>query len=659
MKKVILFLTITSLLLITFSCGGGRSSQGVSPVTVSATFLKSDTSKSLLRASTLTLIRYTVSGSGMDAMTGAVPVTGNLVEFVLDVPNGPQRHFFIEALDAEENVRYSGEAYQDLDGRPVTIVIELVEKTLDVSGDWLFYRTALGELQEKGPFCWRITQAGEVLSVVGYEPGVRQGSGSGTLRGNDIDLTLSYMACDNQATLTIKATTDGNTMSGSFTLTGGCQVIPVTGSWRAERGECSLQKAEVSVRIAYFEGTYSLDFFADQVSDVQITSGTVSGPQVATLNLDYTCSVGSCWWFAIASFGQISPTAGDTYSFTIQYSDGSSEVLSDSVYDLGVGVPAPVSPQKGETVSTTTPTFSWQAPTWGCASWYHLIVRNSSGNEIWWPAIPGDTTSAVYNFNGQATQPLTPGERYSWIVNAFDDCEHQNAGHDNFAGADGGMFTVSSVAGDAATYNTVDYFPLGLGDTWTYLEDNGGYTTETVSGTESIDSVIAQKLELVGEGDYVLLTVDNNGLRLYKEYETEDGMWELYTYDPPITYLPAHFSIGTVQTFTSTFSYIDSEGFSDTGTISGTVTVEGFENVTVPAGSFEGCLRIRTSTNFSFSDGFFSETTESTMWFAKGVGTVKDIGSGIGYVYGEQVDTDTWNDVLVSATVGGMSYPSP
>jgi hypothetical protein len=138
MRKIVSYLTIICLLLITFSCGGGGSSKGVSPVTVLASFKTSSAGAAMkAQATTLTTIRYTVTGSGMETMTDTVPVTSNLVEFTLEVPNGTQRHFLIEALDSSNNVRYKGEAYKDLDGTPVTITIDLVSTTPNqLIGKW-------------------------------------------------------------------------------------------------------------------------------------------------------------------------------------------------------------------------------------------------------------------------------------------------------------------------------------------------------------------------------------------------------------------------------------------------------------------------------------------------------------------------------------------
>jgi len=427
--------------------GTGEGPGGSSDVSISAAFAKSR-ADSLQGDWALSRIRYFVSGRGMRTLTGTAPVEDHVVELALDVPNGMRRHFIIEALDANERVCYAGDAWQDLHGEPVTIVIEMAERVLDVSGDWLFHLAAADDAWEEGPCCMRITQDRRVLSVVGYDAEMGRMEGWGALGVNDLEIVMSFVACDREGTLYMKAATEEDTLSGTFILTGGCRDAPLRGSTWAERGACVLPGAEVSVRIAYFEGNYALDFFADAFADGEISSATVSGPHVESLALNYGCSLGACRWFALAPFGETEPKAGDAYAFLVQYGDGSSQVLSDSVHALDVGPPVPLTPEPGETVQTLTPAFSWQAPAWGCATWYHLIVRDRSEEEIWWPAIPGDTTSAIYNFDGRAVRPLEAGESYHWTVNAFDDCEHRHTGHKNFSGAGGGVFHVSPDLGE-------------------------------------------------------------------------------------------------------------------------------------------------------------------------------------------------------------------
>ena len=136
MKKIALYISILSILFIFLNCGGGSGSgknKGASQITIKATFKDvSATSGIKAAASTIINIRYTISGPGMTTITGLAPVVGNMVEISLVVPNGSQRLFVIEALDALGDVKYYGSAEKDLDGTPVEIEITMkkAERTL-------------------------------------------------------------------------------------------------------------------------------------------------------------------------------------------------------------------------------------------------------------------------------------------------------------------------------------------------------------------------------------------------------------------------------------------------------------------------------------------------------------------------------------------------
>lgn len=212
-------------------------------------------------------------------------------------------------------------------------------------------------------------------------------------------------------------------------------------------------------------------------------------------------------------------------------------------------------------------------------------------------------------------------------------------------GGDGGGVTV---------YKTAEYYPLAQEDTWTYreTEEDGeiDYDTKIVRGTETIDGVVATKV-LSGSDKYELRTVDSNGITLYKEYEVENGGWVQMVFNPPLNLLPAEVSIGTKKTINSTMNHTNSEGETGTETISGETTVEGIENVTVPAGTFNDCLKIKIKVTLTSPEE--TEIEEITMFFAKGVGMVKEISQET--EPDEPVETDV--SELVSATVGGVSYP--
>jgi len=205
------------------------------------------------------------------------------------------------------------------------------------------------------------------------------------------------------------------------------------------------------------------------------------------------------------------------------------------------------------------------------------------------------------------------------------------------------------------TYKTAEYFPLGQGDTWTYREKDGSLSTYTISGTETIDGVVAVK-RMEQDGDYILFTSDSNGLKMYKNYDINELGWNQLIYKPPINILPGEISVGTKQTFNSTVYYTDSKGASKTGTTSWDATVEGVEDITVPAGTFKDCLKVKITRNLTSSDGKHQENSVSTPWLAKGVGVVKETGQGTEIDNGD-VKTFTYTDELASATVGGVHYP--
>jgi hypothetical protein len=225
------------------------------------------------------------------------------------------------------------------------------------------------------------------------------------------------------------------------------------------------------------------------------------------------------------------------------------------------------------------------------------------------------------------------------VVIGLNGCGGGGGGSSDSGGGDGG-------GGGATTYQTAEYFPLGQGDTWTYLEDGQNYSTTTVSGTEVINGTTAKKM-LEDSGDYTLMTSDSNGITYYKVYEVDESGWEQFTFSPPGAYIPGEVSVGNKYTGTSTLNYTNSEGSSLTGTVSIEVTLQGTENVTVPAGTFNDCLKF--SIKRIMSSGQLTESYEGTLWLAKGVGRVKETGTTINT--DNSVDQDTFE--LVSATVGG------
>lgn len=73
----------------------------------------------------ITDVRYSVSGSGMSAISGVASVVNDSVKIVLYIPNGSQRHFVLDARYANTCVRYRGTTDVDLNGRPITLNVSM------------------------------------------------------------------------------------------------------------------------------------------------------------------------------------------------------------------------------------------------------------------------------------------------------------------------------------------------------------------------------------------------------------------------------------------------------------------------------------------------------------------------------------------------------
>jgi hypothetical protein len=199
-------------------------------------------------------------------------------------------------------------------------------------------------------------------------------------------------------------------------------------------------------------------------------------------------------------------------------------------------------------------------------------------------------------------------------------------------------------------FNIAEYFPLGQGDTWTYREEDNQLTTKTVSGTQKISGVDAVKV-IDEDGDYQLWT-NGNGIVWYKEYDADDipGCgWEQSIFSPPIHVSDLFVSVGSSYTSNTTLTQTDCTGKSSIASLSYEFTIEGIEDVTVPAGIFNDCLKIRGV--IAVNGG--TQTQEITIWLADGVGQVKSI--NIEKENGSIVET--WTKNLVSAVVGGVHFP--
>ena len=128
-----------ALLIVNINCGGGGTSSDTSAKTALTINLGEVRDGSSLSASERGMvstssipphdvaIRITISAPDMPTIVETVPTAGlTAVTVTIEVPNGPNRHILVEALNDSGGVLYRGETYVDLDGTPVSVAITMV-----------------------------------------------------------------------------------------------------------------------------------------------------------------------------------------------------------------------------------------------------------------------------------------------------------------------------------------------------------------------------------------------------------------------------------------------------------------------------------------------------------------------------------------------------
>jgi hypothetical protein len=177
-----------------------------------------------------------------------------------------------------------------------------------------------------------------------------------------------------------------------------------------------------------------------------------------------------------------------------------------------------------------------------------------------------------------------------------------------------------------------DFFPLAVGDRWTYAGDGEGTMSVRATGLRQIDG---------RQG--VVVTVDDavEGRSEFVYVVTDDGVREV----PGSSSDPLLAAIGPVQVMRfplvpgdsfvqidktiSTGTDFDGDGRIEQAQVHSEVSVVGAESVTTPAGAFTGAAHLRTRFTVSVPlTGLGSAvviTTTSDDWFAPGVGPVRSV----------------------------------
>jgi hypothetical protein len=168
-----------------------------------------------------------------------------------------------------------------------------------------------------------------------------------------------------------------------------------------------------------------------------------------------------------------------------------------------------------------------------------------------------------------------------------------------------------------------DYFPLRVGDTWTYRNsEEGGYTWKVLSEEPHDGGPVRYVVELLSGVKINNVFSKENGWVLFhrESYPEHEGLQA--TYDPPRQYLPNPLTVGQKWEWSGKDpTQVERHE---------TSRVVGVETVTVPVGKFRA-MKVVTE----ISSGGTPMTR--TSWYADGVGLVKTTTVGGQIKYGSEL----------------------
>jgi hypothetical protein len=221
-------------------------------------------------------------------------------------------------------------------------------------------------------------------------------------------------------------------------------------------------------------------------------------------------------------------------------------------------------------------------------------------------------------------------------------------------------------------YDMAEYFPLNQGNEWTFSysytvevgETEGEYgpmlMKQIVNGTEVVNQVKTVKLENRTPGsltpDYDCYAYDSEGLKIYKHHWI-NYIGTIVILDQGTLIYPAQFNLGEVNEQSISSTAYDSDGtILSTSTGEFTASIELVEDVSVPAGNFEDCLKVTSLASSQASDGS-TFSRDYTVWYAHNLGVVKArIVDNFDNPMEEGEGSVTMSSELIRAKVDGIHY---
>lgn len=196
------------------------------------------------------------------------------------------------------------------------------------------------------------------------------------------------------------------------------------------------------------------------------------------------------------------------------------------------------------------------------------------------------------------------------------------------------VFAVGAIAQDNP--DMFKYFPLNLGNKWIYAMSmtrgdellEGDLLVNTAPG-ENPDDENEHLFESFFKGDmldHVYYILKDDGLYPYKIVFKDKAAVLITIMFSPLRKLPILGNVELGKKYTTSHSvrfYAPDNFLIEEGTADIEVNIEGLEDVVVPAGKFENCLKVNSFTAIAAEKTVTS--AKQVRWYAPGIGKVKEI----------------------------------
>ena len=177
-----------------------------------------------------------------------------------------------------------------------------------------------------------------------------------------------------------------------------------------------------------------------------------------------------------------------------------------------------------------------------------------------------------------------------------------------------------------------DFFPLAVGDRWTYDDGAGGSMTARATGigrVDGADGVVVQVTDGLGDTSVMTYVVGADGVRMVPE--TGGDPLPLAVGPVQVMRFPLAVGDSFVQIDRTVPLGIDfdSDGRNEDVAVRSVVLVVGVESIDTPTGRFAGAVHLRTTMTARVTLTLSRQTVVITMttddWFAPGVGPVRTV----------------------------------